>query len=821
MTSGHSRIQWFGWLRSFLERWVRVNIVPSENIIETLGIETQKPICYVLRSNSIFDFLILDIFCVRKRLPRPILSVDDFGVGQNAACIYLNRVGILRTYGAYRHTPPSPFYKLLRQVDADPEFDVQLVPVSVFWGRASGRSQVSLFKLFFPDDDRASFFHKLLIVIAHGKNVTLTYSKPIFLREQHVDASAADETARKLTRVVKVHFQSLRTAILGPGLINRNRIIETLVRGKVLKAAIDDESRKKNVPKERSELLAKEYISEIAAELSPEVLAGLAGVLRRLWAKIYVEVKVENVERVREIPANAEIVYVPCHRSHFDYLILNSVIFENRLVNPHIAAGINLNFWPVGSLLRRVGAFYIRRSFNNNRLYAAAFSEYVAFLLQKGYPLQFFLEGGRSRTGKLLQPKTGVLAMVVNSYIKNHERPIFFVPVYMGYDRVFEVGTYRKELTGAKKKSESVGQLVASRKALWSTHGRAYVAFGAPFSLEEFLNQQNPQWASATPEGESNVNWVNPFVHLVAKRIMVTINETAAVGAVALVSLILLATRQRALPEEELVSHVETFQRLAAACPYSPEVQMPAGTAKAIVADAELFGRLSRFTHPGGDVLHVLEPQASYMVYYRNNIVHLFCLPALIAYFLQHNDTMNEQTIRKGVLAIYPILKREFFLRWDISEVDQKVSEYIQAFVELGIFNRTSAGVISRPTMTSSEFSILRTLALIVGAAIERFAIATHLLNQYGGDVPFKLEDFQQKCLLMSQRISLLSGATDLELPSPQAYVFVVEQLSVLGMIVQGSGDSWLLTDKFPEILKITSALLSVDVRQSMARVKG
>lgn len=821
MTNGYLRIQWFGWLRSFLESWVRVNIIPNEDILETLAVNLETPICYVLKSNSIFDFLILDIFCARKNMPRPLSQVDELGSSKEAASIYLSRVGLLRTYGAYRHEPPSPFFKLLRRIDADPDFDVQMIPVSVFWGRSAGRTQVSLFKLFFPDDDRASFFHKLLIVIAQGKGVSLNYSKPILLREQHVDSAAIEETARKLTRVVRVHFQSLRTAILGPGLISRNRIIETLVRGKALKAAIDEESRKKGVPRERSELLAKEYISEIASELSPEVIAGLASLLRRLWNKIYTEIKIENVERVRNIPGNTEIVYVPCHRSHLDYLLLNSVLFESRLVSPHIAAGINLNFWPVGSLLRRVGAFYIRRSFNNNRLYAAVFSEYVAFLLQKGYPVQFFLEGGRSRSGKLLPPKTGVLAMVVNSFLKNSERPIYFVPVYMGYDRVAEVKTYRKELTGAKKKSESVGQLVAGRKALRSTHGRAYVSFGEPFSLGDFLDKKQPNWAESNYDAEIKPTWINPVVHALANHIMVSINETAAAGSVALVSLILLATRQRALPEEELIAHVEIFQKLAAAAPYSPESHVPSGTGKSIVEEAESFGKLSRFSHPGGDIIHAIEPQASYLVYYRNNIAHLYCLPALIAYFLQHNDSMPEQTIRQGVLAIYPILKREFFLRWDISEVEKIVQDYIKVFTDLGIFIRSSSSVLSRPTMTSLEFSILRTLALIVGAAIERFAIATHLLNQYGGEATFKMEDFQKKCLLMSQRISLLSGASDLEIPSPQVYIFVIEQLTVLGMIEKTKDDSWRLTDKFPEILKITSALLSVDVRQSMARVKG
>lgn len=821
MATGHTRIQWFGWLRSFLDSWVRAKTVPSENIFSELGVDPNRPVCYVLKSNSIFDFLILDIFCMRHKLPRPTASVDDLGDSKDAGSIYLSHVGILRTYGAYRNEPPSPFFKLLRRAQAEKDFDVQMVPISVFWGRDPGRSEPSVFKLFFPDDDRASFFQKLLIVLAQGKSVVINYAKPIMLREQLNQTETVEQTARKLTRVVRVHFQTLRLSLLGPGLISRNRVIETLVRGKVLKAAIDEECRKKNIPKDRAERLAKEYISEIAAEVTPQVIAGIAILLKRVWNKIYNGVQVEHLDRIRNLPANAEVVYVPCHRSHMDYLLLNYVLYDNRINTPHVAAGINLNFWPVGSFLRRVGAFYIRRTFNNNRLYATVFSEYVSFLLQRGFPLQFFLEGGRSRTGKLLQPKTGMVAMVVNSFLRNHDRPIYFIPTYIGYDRVAEVKTYRKELSGSKKKAESMGQLVQGRKALSSGHGRAFISFAQPFELGEFLDQAKPGWRDEQYSAESKPQWLNPVVLSLAQRIMVHINENAISGPVALVSLILLATRQRALPEDELVSHIEVFQKIGKAIPYSNDCKLPEGDAKSIIEMAELYAKLSRFSHPNGDVIHAIEPQASYIVYYRNNIAHMFVFASVLAYFLQHNDVITEKVVRQGVQVIYPILRKEFFLHWADHEVDGLVTSHIAMMVDLGLFVRTSEGSLSRPDMTKSEFNILRTLGLIVGPALERFAIATHLLNQYKDNTAFKLDDFQKRCVLMAQRISLLTGATDVELPSPHVFGSIVEQLSERGMIEKSSEDTWRLTARFPEILNMTSALLSTDMRQSMSRAKA
>jgi len=825
MKSGHSRLKWFGWLRSFLEKWVRAKLVPHDNLLADLEIDPQQPICYVLKSNSIFDFLVLDIFCSRNGLPRPTAGMEDLGSSKDAASVYLSEVGLLRTYGAYRNEPPSPFFKLLRRAQGDMSFNVQMVPVSVFWGRDPGRGEPSVFKLFFPDDDRASFFQKLLIVLAQGKSVVVNYSRPIMLREQLTAAADIEQTARKLTRVVRVHFQTLRLSVLGPGLISRSRVVEALIRSKPLRAAISEECRKKNIPKERAVRLAKEYISEIAAEVSPSVIAGMAVWLKKLWNNIYSGIQVVNIERIRSLPANAEIVYVPCHRSHADYLLLNYVLYDQRFITPHVAAGINLNFWPVGSLLRRLGAFYIRRTFNNNRLYSVVFSEYVAFLLQRGFPLQFFPEGGRSRTGKLLNPKTGMISMVVSTYLRNRERPIYFVPVYIGYDRVFEVMTYRKELAGAKKKSESVGQLVRSRKVLTSANGRVYISFAEPIELGGFIDQVRPGWGQGVYTEEAKPEWLSPVAQSLALRVMTSINQVTVAGSVSLVSLILLATRQRSLPEDELMAHVEKFQQLAQKVPYSPEVRLPDISTSAIVQAAEGLLKLQRFAHPGGDVIHAVEPQASYMLYYRNNIAHLFALPSVIAFFLQHNDSIRESVIRQGLSVIYPVIKKEFFLPWEDSQLDELVTRHIDALVELGLFVRAPDGALIRPEMTTAEFNVLRTLGLVIGPALERFAIATQLLNQYSNGQVFESQEVQKRCVMMAQRISILTGAVDVELPSAQVFATILDQLEERGMIkkvgVKDGSAQWKLTEDFQKILSVTSALLSSDIRQGVARARG
>ena len=138
-----------------------------------------------------------------------------------------------------------------------------------------------------------------------------------------------------------------------------------------------------------------------------------------------------------------EPVCVPCHRTSHELAAGSSyVLYHQGLVPPHIAAGINLNFWPAGPIFRRLGAFFIRRTFKGSKLYSTVFREYLGELFSRGYSVEYFVEGGRSRTGRLLDPKTGTLSMTIQAMLRGGTRPITLIPIYIGYEHVMEVGTY-------------------------------------------------------------------------------------------------------------------------------------------------------------------------------------------------------------------------------------------------------------------------------------------------------------------------------------------------------------------------------------------
>ena len=136
----------------------------------------------------------------------------------------------------------------------------------------------------------------------------------------------------------------------------------------------------------------------------------------------------------------------------------------------------------------------MRRTFKGNPLYTSVFNEYLHTLFTKGFPVEYFVEGGRSRTGRMLQPKTGMLAITLRSFLRSSRMPIVFVPVYIGYERVLEGRTYLGELRGASKKKESIFDIFKVVGALKQRFGQVAVNFGEPIKLAEFLDAEQPDW---------------------------------------------------------------------------------------------------------------------------------------------------------------------------------------------------------------------------------------------------------------------------------------------------------------------------------------
>ena len=300
----------------------------------------------------------------------------------------------------------------------------------------------------------------------------------------------------------------------------------------------------------------------------------------------------------------------------------------NGVAIPHIGAGINLNMPVIGPILRRGSAFFLRRTFKGDPLYSTVFREYISQLFARGVSLEYFIEGGRSRTGRLLAPRGGMLSMTLRSFLRESRRPVVFQPVYIGYEKIMEGDAYIGELSGKPKEKESLLGFFKAFGALRQHYGRVALNFGEPIFLRPLLDEVEPEWETATQDPEAKPEWLNRAVDELATRILENVNRAAHVNPINLLAISLLPTPKHAMTEADLAAQIDLGKALLAELPYSDRVTMTDRSAAQIIAYGEKMGWIRRTAHPLGDVLSVDDEQGVLLSYFRNNVTHLFATAA-------------------------------------------------------------------------------------------------------------------------------------------------------------------------------------------------
>ena len=529
-----------------------------------------------------------------------------------------------------------------------------------------------------------------------------------------------------------------------------------------------------------------------------------------IWNKIYSGIKVNNAEQVRKLAADGhEIVFMPCHRSHMDYLLLSYVIYNEGLIPPHIAAGINLNFFPAGPIFRRGGAFFLRRTFKGNKLYATIFREYLSLLFAKGYSVEFFTEGGRSRTGRLLPPKTGMLNMTLQSMLKEQTRPITLVPVYLGYDHVMEVSTYVQELSGAHKQKESAFQVLGIAKKL-TNYGQAFVNFGEPININQYLNQHVPNWRDdINMPVEEQPQWLHETTSSLANKVMVNINSAAAVNALTICALILHAAPHKALSREILVKQIDSYLKLLNNNPYSAFSTLPDSSSEELLDKAIALNKFTVRTDSLGQMLSMSHDQAILLTFYRNNILHLFALPSLIASIITERTQTNLSDIVAKVSQLYPLIQAELFLKYNEDELLACITTTLDEMQQQGLIS-TNDGII-KPV--SEQLMALKLLAASIQETLQRYAIVLTVLEH---DQVIEKSELEDRSQLIAERLASLNGVSAPEFFDKKVFAIFIETLQEREYL---SASGTARADNIAQLAGVVRGLTTLEVKQTIADV--
>jgi glycerol-3-phosphate O-acyltransferase len=675
-------------------------------------------VVYVLRSLNFIDFFALDYLTKRYRLPQ-VRFVNDLGLwilnpmgkgwmnailparvtqreeledalsrGGSAALFLKRPPGVLdavasgRT-GARGLTEGDELVRALFELSVRRERPIFLVPQVFVWSRSPDTRGSETFDFLLGPREWPSPTRTVAQFFFNYRHVELKLGEPIDLRAFLSEANGMSESARvrRLTYTVLRRLERQRRSVTGPAEKAPERVRQEIVRSPKLRGVIDDLVDERTSSYELTSR-ALEMLKELQATPDRTTIKGLEVVFDQVFKTVYAGVEWErsDIERLKVAAREGALILLPSHKSHVDYLILSYVFNQQNLPLPLIAAGDNLNFFPVGAIFRRGGAFFIRRSFRGDRLYAAVVDAYVRRLIRDGYPIELFLEGGRSRTGKLLPPKFGMLNMLVDAALAVPERPTFFVPVSIGYEQVIEARSYEHELSGGDKAKEDAAGLLKSRDLLRNRYGRISLQIGQLLPLEEIVKEFGVHGGAQLSPPKRRA-----LVTRLGNRVMDEINRVTAVTPGSLAAMVLLSHRGGALSHAELVARagrlLTTMERMGART--SPALRTATGAlgvdslqeSLQMFADTELVEVLSappgepgrsRSARAGEGAHYLVPPQKRLSLdTSKNVIIHFFVERALVALAVLALPDAGVEAVRERVRALSRLFKFEFRFRAD------------------------------------------------------------------------------------------------------------------------------------------------------------
>lgn len=804
-----------GLLRRLLYVWVRTRVTGADT--SELGLDPDKPVCYVMQYSSLSSRLVLEQEVRKAGLPPAGQSLLANGGPSHSFCfLYKRTSGLL----GRRQTPvmTSQMEAVIDLSLDNPDLDIQLVPVSLFWGRSPDKEK-SLLKLILSDTwSVVGRFQKLLIILLHGRNALVRFGEPLSTADIIGDyRKSRHRAARKTARLLRTHFRRVRQAVVGPDLSHRRTLVEDLIRTPVVRDAIRETARQENAHPDKIRLRAREYGNEIASNMSIVTIRVLEVLLSWLWNRLYKGVNVNNIREAQQVAEGNAVVYVPCHRSHVDYLLLSYVLYRNGLMPPHIAAGINLNMPVIGAILRRGGAFFLRRSFKDNPLYSAVFNEYMHVMFSRGFSVEYFVEGGRSRTGRTLQPRPGMLSMTVRSYLRDHSQPIKLMPVYVGYEKIIEERSYLGELRGKAKKKESVVGLARTAGKLTSSFGKVALNFGQAIDLAALLDEVHPGWREEDYDDDPRPPWLNEAVDRLAIEVATRINSAVAVNPITLVATVLLSTDRLAMDERQLARLLDHFHSMLSQHPYSGTVTLPEGQGMDWIRYCEDMGLVGRHPQKLGDIIGLEGTNAILMTYYRNNIQHLFAVPSLIACLFENCSSMARDKVIFLAGAIYPYLRSELFLRYRDDEIDTEIDRWIDTLVAMGLLG-TDGDRVTGPGEGTDGRLQLHTLSRFILQTMERYYIVIATLRQHGPGL-LTAAELEERSTLMAERMSILFGLNAPEFFDKTLFRNFIGNLRRNGVISEDENGCILYTRELDDVSEDARLVLSVNKRQAIGEV--
>ncbi len=701
-----------------LDRFLSRVVIDEESLGQLRELSRKGIVVYALKNKSQLNCLILRNLLYRNRIERPVycqgitmLFWQPFSIAFRTIISrifhnphreeYLKRItksgrsSIIYLRGS--EFIGSRFEKdpLVHLINAQKELDVPvfLVPEMVAYGRKREKKETTTMELFFGPSENPGPLRRLITFLRYSKKAFVVSSEPINLAEflERNSRNSLQTATYFLRREVIDRINGEKRSIVGPILKSREEIIGKVLRDEELVEFMEEMAA--TGKKDYGSIVnsAQKSLYEIAANYAETYIGVFDRALSWLWNNIYdgIVIDREGLAEIRRVSKQMPFVVVPCHRSHIDYLLLSHLFYHHNIQLPFIAAGTNLLFWPLGHIFRKSGAFFIRRSFKTDILYRKVFEKYIKVLLEEGLPIEFFIEGGRSRTGKMVMPKYGMLSMIIQAFREGTVDDLAIIPVYIGYDRVIEEKSYLKELEGGEKEKEKTSTLIKSRSVLKRRYGSVYVNIGEPILLKAYLASLE------VPFDEMPLSDRQSLYRKMGYQIANEINDKSVVTPFALAACSLLCHFKRGISNYDLMNLMNEFYDYLdfEKVRFSSTL---ANREKALTDALNMFESSNLVSVMGPDedeeeefeeiIYSVDEDKRLTLEYYKNNILHFFLPISFIATSIL--SSVNDEISIYKIIEDYGFFKRLFrheFIFDDTVDDAEEVNAVLSYIQERGM----------------------------------------------------------------------------------------------------------------------------------------
>ncbi|MBH1989292.1 MAG: 1-acyl-sn-glycerol-3-phosphate acyltransferase [Myxococcaceae bacterium] len=751
-------------------------------------------VVYVHRTRSVLLHWVLASMIARYELPEILYStfkaskvsnlIRAVRLATGSIEIFLRKAN---TAFSQRSSEKRDYIKTLIRIQKSSETPIFLVPHFLVLGNRSSSLKPSAVDMIFGSRNDPGFVRLLLRLLLFRNSGQWATAEPLNLKaflEQNPHAT--DVVLSRRTRgILQKRFKGLARAFHGPSLKSTNRIQVDTLRDHDLQNFMMEVEKQTGLPRVKLFKKAQEYYLRIAARFDVDMIHLINQVFGFVWNRIYDGVvwKKSDIEKIKQASQKGPVILVPAHRSHMDYLVLSQIFYWEGLMVPHIAAGENLSFFPLGIIFRRGGAYFIRRSFKGDPLYSQVVRAYLKKLLREGYTQEFFIEGGRSRSGKTLPPKLGLLSIMVDCLSKSKLYEATFIPVSISYEKLLEANEYRRELEGAEKRAESRGDIFRSLKILRKRYGRIFVNFDEPISFTEFYQT-------------GQVDLVPRLAH----RIMAGIQRSTVVTPVSLVATALMGSKRRILSRGQIEWSIKRLAQY---------VQIPKPSLEKVLHNlihdelivCETAGRRLYYRVP--------EKAALSLDYYKNNLIHHFAADAILAMAFQisargdRRKSVKRSILHKQALLLSRIFKFEFSYSVDenLENIfEQRLNEGIEAKILLRVQDQI------RLSESKEAFSQLSFMANLLANFVDAYWVCARKLESALLKAPTRkiLVGLLLDCL----REAVLSGASDYpEIVSKSLVENAIMWFEDAGILVWEQGKARMKADKKPDFKIYLQAL--------------